>query len=99
MSQNNRQTTATAKLRFQKIEENEEFGKTNLDYITTSGLCYCYEEFGSAEKMGIAQPCGHPGHERCFGKWLSKKNTCPFCRCIVTEISTINRGIESIENF
>lgn len=99
MSQNNRQTTATAKLRFQKIEENEEFGKTNLDYITTSGLCYCYEEFGSAEKMGIAHPCGHPGHKRCLGKWLSKNDICPLCRCIVTEISTINRGIEPITKF
>jgi len=94
-----RQSTATAKLKFQKIEEDEDFvDKTNLDYITTSG-CFCYSPIGNVEKMAIVQPCGHTFHEICLGNWLLKDGICPLCRNIVKEISSFNRGIESIEKF
>jgi len=99
MSQSKRQSTATAKLKFQKIEEDEDFvDKTNLDYITTSG-CFCYIPIGNVEKMAIVQPCGHTFHEICLGNWLLKDGICPLCRNIVKEISSFNRGIESIEKF
>ena len=93
-----RQSTASAKVRFQKVEEDERFGNTNLNFISTRG-CYCTIQINEPEKMAIIQDCGHTWHDRCLGKWLLNNNTCPLCRCIVTEISTINRGIESIEKF
>jgi len=94
-----RQSTQTAKLKFQKIEEDEDFvDKTNLDYITTSG-CFCYSPIENVEKMAIVQPCGHTFHEICLGKWLLKDGICPLCRNEEISISTFNRGIESIEKF
>lgn len=97
--QSERQSTAIAKLKFKKVEEDEDFvNKTNLDYITTSG-CFCYSPIENVEKMAIVQPCGHTFHEICLGNWLLKDDICPLCRSIVKEISSFNRGIESIEKF
>lgn len=93
-----RQSTASAKVKFEELEENEGLRNTNLNFISTRG-CYCAIQIKAPEKMAIIQDCGHTWHEKCAGKWLLKNNTCPLCRCNVTEISTINRGIESIEKF
>lgn len=93
-----RSSTCSAKVRFQKVEEDERLRNTNLNFISTRG-CYCTVQIKEPEKMAIIQDCGHTWHDRCLGKWLLNNNTCPLCRCNVTEISTINRGIESIEKF
>jgi uncharacterized protein YegL len=91
-------STASAKVTFKNVEETEGFGNTNLNFISTRG-CYCTIQIKAPEQMAIIQDCGHTWHEKCLGKWLSNNSTCPLCRCIVTEISTINRGIEPIEKF
>jgi uncharacterized protein YegL len=93
-----RLSTASAKVRFQDLEEEEGLRNTNLNFISTRG-CYCAVEIKEPEKMAIIQDCGHSWHDTCAGAWLLNNNTCPLCRCNVTEISTINRGIESIEKF
>jgi uncharacterized protein YegL len=93
-----RQHTASAKVKFQELEEDEGLFKTNLNFISTKG-CYCTVQIKKPEKMAIIQDCGHTWHDTCLGKWLLNNNTCPLCRSNVTEISTINRGIESIEKF
>jgi uncharacterized protein YegL len=95
---NIRQSTASAKVRFEQVEENEGFDKTNLNFISTKG-CFCTSQIKAPEEMAIIQDCGHTWHEKCLGKWLLNNNSCPLCRCNVTEVSTINRGIESIEKF
>jgi uncharacterized protein YegL len=93
-----RSLTASAKVRFEELEENEGFDKTNLNFISTKG-CFCTSQIKEPEEMAIIQDCGHTWHEKCLGKWLLNNSTCPLARCEVTEISTINRGIESIEKF
>jgi uncharacterized protein YegL len=93
-----RSSTASAKVRFQELEEEEGLRNTNLNFISTRG-CYCTVQIKEPDKMAIIQDCGHTWHDACVGKWLLNNNTCPFCRCDVTEISTINRGIESIKKF
>ena len=91
-----RNYTASAKVRFEELEEKEGLGNTNLNFISTRG-CYCTVQIKEPERMAIIQDCGHTWHDKCAGAWLLNNNTCPLCRCNVTEISTINRGIESIE--
>lgn len=98
-----RSLTARAKVRFKEVEENEVeknegFDKTNLNFISTRG-CHCFIQIKAPEEMAIIQDCGHTWHEKCLGKWLSNNSTCPLCRITVTEISTINRGIEPIDKF
>ena len=93
-----RPSTDSAKVRFQDLEEEEGLRNTNLNFISTRG-CYCAVQIKEPEKMAIIQDCGHTWHDKCAGAWLLNNNTCPLCRCNVTEISTINRGIESIEKF
>jgi uncharacterized protein YegL len=93
-----RSATASAKVRFEEVEENEQLINTNLNFISTKG-CYCGIQIKKVEKLAIIQNCGHSWHHNCLGKWLSNNNTCPYCRCTVTEISTINRGIETIDKF
>jgi hypothetical protein len=85
-----RQHTASAKVKFQELEEDEGLFKTNLNFISTKG-CYCTVQIKKPEKMAIIQDCGHTWHDTCLGKWLLNNNTCPLCRSNVTEISTINR--------
>jgi hypothetical protein len=74
-----RYSTANAKVKFQKVEENEGLRNTNLNFISTRG-CYCTVQITDPEKMAIIQDCGHTWHEKCAGKWLLNNDTCPLCR-------------------
>ena len=43
--------------------------------------CICTESYSTGCKMIQIQPgCGRYFHEECVLQWLSKHNTCPFCR-------------------
>ena len=43
--------------------------------------CICTEAYMTGCKIIQIQPgCGHYFHEACVLQWLSKHNTCPFCR-------------------
>lgn len=33
--------------------------------------------------------CGHMFHKRCIARWIKYKSTCPICRCIVYDESTL----------
>jgi hypothetical protein len=74
-----RQHTASAKVKFQELEEDEGLFKTNLNFISTKG-CYCTVQIKKPEKMAIIQDCGHTWHDTCLGKWLLNNNTCPLCK-------------------
>jgi len=34
--------------------------------------------------LGITTSCNHSYHEECISEWLTIKNTCPYCRKIIS---------------
>ncbi|KAL1567797.1 RING-type E3 ubiquitin transferase [Salvia divinorum] len=43
----------------------------------------CIEGFGSGGAKQVR--CGHVFHESCIFEWLSINNSCPLCRCNVSD--------------
>jgi hypothetical protein len=44
----------------------------------------CQEEFEANEETGRLI-CGHSYHVQCIKQWLSRKNTCPVCKTVVSK--------------
>ncbi|OAY53822.1 hypothetical protein MANES_03G026200v8 [Manihot esculenta] len=44
----------------------------------------CMEGFGG-DVGGKRVPCGHVYHAGCISSWLSNCNSCPLCRCNISD--------------
>jgi hypothetical protein len=50
------------------------------------------------DKPTRTTPCGHTFHEQCLQEWLSRSNTCPFCRARVNPVAPVAPNIDADAN-
>jgi len=66
----------------------------HIDILPTDNVCsdcnICYESLETIDKVELN--CGHQMCKSCITECLKKKNTCPFCRIVITKI--IHKQIE-----
>jgi hypothetical protein len=67
----------------------------HINILPTDNICsdcdICYECFPIVDKVELN--CGHQMCKSCITECLKKKNTCPFCRIVITNI--IHKQIEA----
>lgn len=55
-------------------------GEDNNTNNAVPDCCVCTEVFGAGDTVLKLPGCGHVFHETCALTWLTKHNTCPYCR-------------------
>ena len=61
----------------------------HINILPTDNICsdcdICFESFAAIDKVELN--CGHQMCKSCITSCLNKKNTCPFCRTVITKIT------------
>ena len=69
------------------IQNIRESSNSNEDIMCS----ICRNNIQENEPLRKIKNCGHYFHLNCIDNWLLTNNTCPLCRCNITEVNEANQ--------
>jgi len=81
---------------WKKISSRTSKSEKKEGYSGEDPCAICYEEMCSDEELWSCRECKKHVHRSCMNFWLSKSNSCVYCRACVDEIRDVLESLERV---